>query len=115
MRTVGRDVPFDPVEVSTWFHNGTDALRVVALNLMLAREECREFLAVLKTIDRPRSLFEQFYGLLLGREMLPGLDMLEQRLLADAIKRARLRRRFRRDRPLMALSSTILTELDNEV
>jgi hypothetical protein len=113
MRTVGRDAQFDPVEVSTWFHNGTDALRVIALNLMLAREECRDFLAVLKAIDRPHSLFEQYYGLVLGREMLPRLDTFERRLLTDAITRARRGRRFRRDRPLTALSSTILAELDN--
>ena len=56
------------MEVSAWFNNGTDALRIVALNLMLAREECRDFLAVLKAIDRPRSLFEQFCGLLLGKK-----------------------------------------------
>jgi hypothetical protein len=34
MQSVGRDVAFDPAEVSTWLHEGTDALRVVALNLM---------------------------------------------------------------------------------
>jgi hypothetical protein len=115
MRTVGRDAQFDPVEVSTWFHNGTDALRVIALNLMLVREECRDFLAALEAIDRPHSLFEQYYGLLLGREMLPRLDTLERRLLADAITRARRRRRFRRDRPLTELSNTILAELDNKI
>ena len=112
MRTVGADAQFDAVEVSTWFHNGTDALRVIALNLMLAREESRDFLAVLKAIDRPHSLFEQYYGLLLGREMLPRLDTLERKLLTDAITRARRTRRFRRDQPLTSLGSTILSELD---
>jgi len=115
MQAVGRTVQFDPVEVSAWFSNGTDALRIVALNLMLAREECREFLAVLKAIDRPRSLFEQFYGLRLGQEMLPRLDQLERRLLADTIKRSRRRWRFRRDHALMELSRTILTKLAIEV
>jgi hypothetical protein len=108
--TAGR-VEFDPAEVSTWFHEGSDALRVVALNLMLAREECRDFLAVLETVNEPRSLFEQFYGLQLGLAMLPNLDHLERRLLADAIGRAQSKRRFRRDRPLMNLSNVILAKL----
>jgi hypothetical protein len=83
----------------------------VALNLMLAREECRDFLAVLNAIDEPRSLFEQFYGLKLGQAMLTSLDDLERRLLADAIHRAQRKRRFRRDRPLMNLSNAILAKL----
>ncbi len=111
MQAVGRLVAFDPAEVSTWFHEGTDALRVVALNLMIAREDCRDFLAVLKTVDAPHNLFEQFYGLGLGRMMLPSLDELERRLLADAIKRAQHKRRFRRDEPLMRLSNATLSEL----
>jgi hypothetical protein len=111
MRTTASAVPFDPAEVSTWFHEGTDALRVVALNLMLAREECRDFLAVLNTVDEPRSLFEPFYGLQLGRAMLPSLDDLERRLLADAIRRAQRKRRFRHDPPLMNLSNAILAKV----
>jgi hypothetical protein len=113
MQEAGREAEFDPVEVSTWFHEGTDALRVVALNLMLARAEYRDFLVVLEAVDEPRSLFEQFYGLELGRAMLPSLGWLERRLLADTIKRARRKRRFRRDRWLMRLSDTILSELEN--
>jgi len=112
MQAAGRKVQFDPAEVSTWFHEGTDALRVVALNLMLAREECRDFLTVLKTVDEPRSLFEQFYGLRLGWAMLPGLDGFERRLLAEAIGRAQRKRRFRHDPPLMGLGDAILAELD---
>ena len=88
-------------------------MRVVALNLMLARAEYRDFLVVLEAVDKPRSLFEQFYGLELGRAMLPSLGWLERRLLAEAIKRARHKRRFRHDRWLMRLSDTILRELEN--
>jgi len=112
MQAAGREVQFDPVDVSTWFHQGDDPLRVVALNLMLAREECRDFLAVLKTVDEPRSNFEQYYGLLLGQEMLPSLDWFERQLLADAIARAQRTRRFRRDEDLMRRSEAILAELN---
>jgi hypothetical protein len=111
MQDVGREVAFDPAEVSTWFHEGSDALRVVALNLMLARADCRDVLALLKTIEAPRSNFEQFYGLGLGLKMLDDLDELERRLLADAIRRAQRKRRFRRDGPLMRLGNHILAQL----
>ena len=113
MQGVGSDADFDSAEVIGWFHDGTDALRVIALNLMLANEDYRDFLVVLETVDAPHSLFEQFYGLQLADEMLPKLDPLERRLLSDAIGRARRKRRFRRDPPLMSLSSSILRRLTN--
>lgn len=112
MQAAGREVPFDPADVSIWFHQGDDALRVVALNLMLGREECRDFMAVLKTVDEPRSNFEQYYGLRLGQKMLASLDGLERRLLADAIGRAQRTRRFRRDAHLLSVGKAILAELD---
>ena len=99
MRATGEEAEFDPAEVVGWFHNGTDALRVIALNLMLVNEDYRDFVAVLETVDTPHSLFEQFYGLKLAEAMLPGLDSLQGRLLSDALSRARRRRRFRRDLP----------------
>jgi hypothetical protein len=114
MQAAGREAQFDAADVSAWFHQGDDPLRVVALNLMLAREECRDFLAVLKTITEPRSNFEQFYGMGLGHVMLPSLDELERRLLADAIGRAQRKRRLRRDKPLMRLSSAIVAELGEQ-
>jgi hypothetical protein len=114
MQAAGREAQFDTADVSAWFHQGDDPLRVVALNLMLAREECRDFLAVLKAITEPRSNFEQFYGLGLGRVMLPSLDELERRLLADAIGGAQRGRRFRRDGARMRLSNAIVAELDRQ-
>jgi hypothetical protein len=111
MRQAGGEAEFDPAEVIGWFHDGTDALRVIALNLMLANDEYRDFLAVLETVDTPHSLFEQFYGLRLADAMLPELDSLERRLLGDAIARARRKRRFRDDEPLMGLSDDILERL----
>jgi hypothetical protein len=111
MYAAGREAEFDPAEVSSWFHEGDDALRVVALNVMRARPECRDFPAVLETIDEPRSLFEQYYGLELALTMTPTLDDLERRLLGYAVERARSRRKFRKDEPLMDLSDAIVTEL----
>ena len=113
MRSAGGEAEFDRAEVIGWFHDGTDALRVIALNLMLANEDYRDFLAALETIDTPHSLFEQFYGLRLSEAMLPQLDPLQRRLLGDAIARATRKRRFRRDPPLMSLSHRILDRLGN--
>jgi hypothetical protein len=111
MQAAGREAEFDPADVSTWFHQGDDALRVVSLNLMLARTEYRDFLAVLKTVDAPRSNFEQYYGLKLASAMLPELDSLQKRLLTSAITRAQRTWRFRRDRSLMRLSTAVLGKL----
>ena len=95
-------------EVISWFHEGTDALRIIALNLMLANDDYRDFLAVLDTLDTPHRLFGQFYGLLLARAMLPDLHALQNRLLGDAMTRARHTRRFRRDEPLMELGQELV-------
>jgi hypothetical protein len=111
MRSAGAQAEFDAAEVIGWFHEGTDPLRIVALNLMRAKPEYRDFVAVLETIDAPHSLFEQFYGLLLAEAMLPDLDAFEQRLLRAALSRARRRRRFRRDAALMGLSGALLSRL----
>jgi hypothetical protein len=59
---------------------------------------------------RPHSLFEQFYGLLLADAMLPDLDS-QRRLLADAITRARRKRRFKRDAPLMGVGQSLRDRL----
>jgi hypothetical protein len=113
MQQAGGEADFDAAEVIGWFHDGTDPLRIIALNLMQANEDYRDFLAVLETVDSPHSLFEQFYGLRLAEAMLPKLDPLERRLLSDAIARARRKRWFRRDPPLMSLSRRILEQLDD--
>jgi len=110
MQEAGRNADFDATEVIAWFHEGTDSLRVIVLNLMLANAEYRDLLPVLETIDAPRSLFEQYYGLRVAAAMLPELGPLERRLLHDAIERARRKRRFRRDAPLMHLSGYLLEQ-----
>jgi hypothetical protein len=111
MRGIGQGVAFDPADVSRWFHDGDDALRIVALNIMLARDDSRDLLAVLKAIEKPRSLFEQYYGLRLASTMAPKLGGLERSLLIDSVGRARGRRRFRRDQHLMAISNSLLQQL----
>ena len=111
MRQVGGKASFDPAEVKAWFRDGTDPLRVIALNLMLANEDYRDFLAVLETIDTPHSLFEQYYGMRLAEAMLP-LDPLRGQLLGDAIRRAQRKRRFKGDPDLPSIGQRILERLE---
>lgn len=108
MQEAGKEAEFDSVEVVEWFHEGTDALRVIALNLMLVNPEHRDFLAVIMAIDEPHSLFEQYYAMEVATEMFPDLDSLQKRLLSDSLSRARRKRRVRRDRPLMKASKDLL-------
>jgi hypothetical protein len=77
----------------------------------LARSAQPRFVVVLETVQSPHSLFEQFQGLWLADAMLPDLDPLQERLLIDAVRRARRKRRFKRDGPLMALSHSLLERL----
>jgi hypothetical protein len=111
MQMAAQEAEFDPADVSIWFHDGTDALRVMALNIMLSRKECRDFTAVIEAIDEPRSLFEQYYAMRLGFQMTGELDWLQQRLLRQALVRASRRRAFRRDEPLTSLRDSILVAL----
>jgi hypothetical protein len=111
MQETGKNAEFDPAEVIEWFHEGTDPLRVISLNLMLVNPEHRDFLAVIKAIDDPHSLFEQYYAMEVGRAMLPDLNLLQKRLLADALRRARSKRKLRRDRDLMGVSGRLLEKL----
>jgi hypothetical protein len=111
MQAVGKEAAFDPAEVASWFHEGTDPLRVIAINLMIARPEYRDVLVVLATIEAPRSNFEQYWGLWLARDMAGNLEAVERGVLVTAIERARSRRRFRKDKPLMAMSAGVLAKL----
>lgn len=114
MQKAGREAEFDPVEVIEWFHEGTDPLRIIALNLMFVDPEHRDFLAVIKAIDDPHSLFEQYYAMKVATAMLSDLDPLQRRLLADALSRARRKRKLRRDRPLMGVSKRLLDRISAE-
>jgi hypothetical protein len=108
MQAAAATAEFDPAEVANWFEDGTDELRIVALNVMLAREDCRDLVTALAAGEQPRSPFERYYGLLLAEAMAPSLDPLERRLVFDAVTRARRRRRVRRDAPLDALAGRVL-------
>jgi hypothetical protein len=106
-----RDMAFDPAEVATWFHDGDDPLRIVALNVMIARPDCRDFLAALKGIESSRSAFEQYYALRLASVMLDGLDRVERDALRDTVSTALQSRRVQDDPSRERRATSILTRL----
>jgi hypothetical protein len=112
MRNASTDIPFDRAEVISWFEEGDGFLRMIAISVMQAREDCRYFPVVLKALERPHSLNEQYQALTLGDEMSGGLDRVEQELFRNAILRAQRQQRFKNDGPLMALSDRILRDLE---
>jgi hypothetical protein len=112
MRAAGTQLRFDRAEVVGWFEEGTDPLRLIAIAVMQARDDCRYFPVVLKALERPHSRMERYQALKLAEEMIGSLDKLERRLLRTAIERARRRPGlFRRDEPFMRSSERVLAEL----
>ena len=93
---LARDHPFEPVDVWAWFDEGAPETRITALALMHADAEVRDFFAALDAIEHSRTAFEQYHGLQLADEMLPGLTALERRWLRLAIDRAQHGRRWGR-------------------
>jgi hypothetical protein len=111
MRRVSTEFQFDRAEVVSWFEEGDGPLRMIAISVMQARKECRYFPAVLKTLERPLSRNEQYQALKLGDEMRGDLDRLERKLFKNAILRARQKRSFQDDGPLMRMSERILSDI----
>lgn len=114
MQSAAADAEFAPAEVVDWYREGSDALRVIALNLMLANPSYRDVVTVLEAIDQPRSLFEQYYGMKLAGRMLRGLGQLERGLLRESIVQARTKRKLRGDGDLMDMSAGLLARLAEE-
>jgi hypothetical protein len=96
-RQFARETKFDPADVWTWFENGNDGARVIALGLMEGDKELRDFFAALDAIENSRSAFEQYYGLRVARMMIPDLTELEGEWLADAVRAAQDKTGFRDD------------------
>jgi hypothetical protein len=70
MRHAGTDFRFDRADLVSWFEEVTDPLRIVTIAVMQVREDCRYFPVVLKALERPHSLMEQYQALKLGDAML---------------------------------------------
>jgi hypothetical protein len=103
----------DPSEIWTWFDEGADEARIIALGLIEGDERLCDFFCALDAIEHPRSPFEQYHGLLVARKMLPRLSALERDWLAAAISQARQSKRFLADGPLMFVSGEISRAVDN--
>lgn len=109
---LAQDTDFDPIDVWTWFDQGDDESRVIALGLMLGDPRLRDFYCAMDAIENSRSAFEQFYGLTVANQMIGDLKVLEREWLHQAITEAREARKFRKDGARAATSQAILDELD---
>jgi hypothetical protein len=85
---LAQETKFDPADVWTWFDQGNDSARVVALGLMLGDKDLRDFYAALDAIENSRSAFEQYYGLRVAYEMIPTLAGFERGWLDGAVRKA---------------------------
>jgi hypothetical protein len=110
-RRFAQETKFDPADVWTWFEEGNDAARVVALGLMLGDKDLRDFFAALDAIEHSRSAFEQYYGLRVARMMIPDLSEVEQDWLAAAVRSAQHTEGFQSDTSRKDVSKEILREL----
>lgn len=113
-RQLAEDTEFDPVEVWTWFGDGDEDARVIALGLMRGDERLRDFFCALDAIENPRSPFEQYHALCVASAMAEdpdALTKLEAIWLRDAIAQAQKSRRFRDDEFSMPLSERIAGQL----
>jgi hypothetical protein len=111
-RQLAKSKELDPAEIWTWFDEGADEARVIALGLMEGDERLCDFFCALDAIEHPRSLFEQYYGLRVARKMVSGLSKLELDWLEAAIQHASRARRFRNDASLPAAAKCVLAAVE---
>jgi hypothetical protein len=102
----------DPEDVSEWFHHGAPGARVIALGLMEGCEPLRDFDVALDAIERSRSAFEQYHGLLVAELMVPKLTSGKRAQLKQAVERALATRRVSRDSDRRAVAKRIASRLD---
>ena len=111
-RELAGSTDLDPSEIWTWFDQGADEARVIALGLMEGDGRLRDFFCALDAIEQPRSPFEQYYGLRVACTMVPELSELEREWLAAAISQARRSKGFGTDTSRMSVSCDISRALD---
>ncbi len=109
---LARDAEFDPVDVWSWFDEGADEARAIALGLMLGDGRLQDLYCALDAIEHSRSAFEQYYGLRVASEMIPRLKPLEREWLKEAALAAREARNLGTDRARGWVIEDILSELE---
>jgi hypothetical protein len=96
-RQLFRSDAFEPIDVSTWFDEGTPEARITALGLMQGNSELRDFEAALDAIEESKSAFEQYHGLLLAEMMISDLNAGQRAQLTMVVEMALRSFRMRRD------------------
>jgi hypothetical protein len=96
-RQLAQSDALEPVDVASWFDEGTPEARITALGLMQGNARLRDFEAALDAIDDSRSAFEQYHGLRLAEMMVPQLTPSQRAQLTVVVERALRSFRVRRD------------------
>ncbi|MDF3288467.1 hypothetical protein [Streptomyces silvisoli] len=113
-RRLPEERPFEPTEVVRWLREGTDGERVIALAMMQASRELRNFEAVVAAIEDSHSAFEQYHAVLLAKLMVDDLNTAQLRRLAETL-RSQQGHRFQRDTDRWELSEDILRRVEQRV
>jgi hypothetical protein len=108
---LAQEHPFDPAVVWDWFDRGKPEARITAIGLMHGDENLRDLFVALSAIEDSRSAFEQFHGLRLAWEMLPGLTDLEKDWLRQSVLAARESGRFGPETDRWRLTDRMLSQL----
>ncbi|MBA3262960.1 MAG: hypothetical protein H0T69_10945 [Thermoleophilaceae bacterium] len=86
--SLSRSDALEPVDVATWFDEGTPEARITALGLMQGNPRLRDFDAALHAIENLQSAFEQYHGLHLAEMTLPELTRGQRAELTVVVERA---------------------------
>jgi hypothetical protein len=111
-RQLSRSGAFEPIDVSTWFGEGTPEARITALGLMQGNPHLRDFEAALDAIEESKSAFEQYHGLLLAEMMIPDLTAGQRAQLAVLVEMVLRSFRVRRDSDRQKCATRTLQALE---
>lgn len=80
---------YEPAEVSSWLRGNSEGKRIMALAMMEAKPELRDFEAVLAAVRDPSSAFEHYHAMRVAKCMIADLDADQRRQLSEVIKGTR--------------------------
>jgi hypothetical protein len=111
MRQLAKTGGFTAQDTQAMFSLGTDGRRMVALALMEGDLTLADFGSVLQAIERSRSAFEQYHGLMVANRMLSSLSASERESLQAALTNPDVVSHWVGDTSRSAMAEQILAKL----